>query len=137
MLTLTSMLAQGIPVKFPDLNFVFLEAGLSWVLYMMFRLNKEVSIRKREAPLLERQPEEYVRESCYFGSQPMGEPTTPAHIQQIIEMVGPESIAFATDYPHWDFDHPSALTDHLRHVSGPKRQQILSGTPAEAFGLDI
>src|SRR5699024_10688070 len=77
-LALTSLLVQGVPAKFPELNFIFLEAGISWVPYMMWRLNKEYSMRRSEAPLLEKSPEEYIRDQFYFASQPLGEPNTPA-----------------------------------------------------------
>ncbi|NHN48089.1 amidohydrolase [Halostella sp. JP-L12] len=136
-LTLVSLLTEGVPEKFPDLNFVFLEAGLGWVPYTMYRLNKEYSIRRSEAPLLERSPEEYVRESCYFSTQPLGEPNDPEHMKNIIDMVGTDSIVYASDYPHWDFDHPSGVDKHLRsQFCAEQRRQVLHETPAEAFHLD-
>lgn len=137
MLTLTSLVTEGVPEKFPDLNFLFLEAGIGWVPYLMFRLNKEYSIRRREAPLLEHSPEQYIRESCYFASQPLGEPDELAHMSRIIEVLGTESIMFATDYPHWDFDHPEALDKHLRtHFEPEQRQQVLFDTPVEALKIE-
>lgn len=137
-LTLTSLIVQGVPEKFPDLNFVFLEAGLSWVPYMMWRLNKEYSIRRSEAPLLTKSPEEYLREQFYFASQPLGEPNDPGQMQQMIDIMGTNSIMFASDYPHWDFDHPSALGEHLQSTfTAAEREQVLEKTPADAFGLDL
>lgn len=137
-LTLISLLTEGVPEKFPGLNFTFLEAGLGWVPYMMYRLNKEYSIRRSEAPLLEKSPEEYIRESFYFGSQPLGEPNNSEDMRRIIENVGTDSIMFASDYPHWDFDHPNELDKHLRqHFTAEERQQVLEKTPAEAFKLDL
>lgn len=136
MQTLTSLIVQGTPVKFPDLDFVFLEAGLEWLPSIMFRLNKEYSIRRIEAPLLEKSPEEYIRESFYVGTQPIGEPNDPAHIQQLIQMVGPEMILFATDYPHWDFDEPGAVDRHLRtHFDSEDRDALLYGNATEIFDL--
>ena len=137
MMTLSSLVVQGTPVKFPDLNFTFLEAGLGWVPMMMFRLNKEYAIRRSEAPLLERQPESYIRE-MYFASQPIGEAADPRHMNQLIEMIGADSLLFATDYPHWDFDHPAAFDAHLKAVfDEDEREQVLSGNAAEAFDLDL
>lgn len=136
--TLTSLIVQGTPEKFPDLNFTFLEAGISWIPYMMWRLNKEYSIRKREAPLLEKSPEEYIRDQFYFASQPLGEPNHAGHMGEMIDIIGTESIMFATDYPHWDFDNPRELDKHLQAMyTDEEREQVLSGTPAEAFDLDI
>ena len=138
MLTLTSLIVQGVPVKFPDLNFAFLEAGISWVPYLMFRLNKEYAMRRNEAPLLEKNPEDYIRDSFYFSSQPLGEPNDPQHLRELISIVGVDNVMFASDYPHWDFDHPEGMDKHLRTTfSGDDRNRVLHGTAAEAFGLDL
>ena len=137
MLVLTSLIVQGVPEKFPGLNFVFLEAGLGWVPYMTWRLNKEYAIRRSEAPLLEKTPEEYIEDQFYFASQPLGEPNDPAEMKAMIDLVGTDSIMFASDYPHWDFDHPSELGNYLASMyEADEREQVLSGTPAEAFGIE-
>ncbi|MFB6160232.1 MAG: amidohydrolase family protein [Haloferacaceae archaeon] len=136
MMTLGSVVIQGVPEKFPDVNFTFLEAGLSWVPYMMFRLNKEYSIRRSEAPLLEKSPEEYIRE-FYFSSQPIGEANDPTDMQQMLDVLGPDSMVFSSDYPHWDFDHPEALDKYLRETfSEEERRKVLSENAIEAFGLE-
>lgn len=137
-LTLVSLITEGVPEKFPGLNFIFLESGIGWVPYTMYRLNKEYSIRRNEAPLLEKSPEEYIRESCYFATQPLGESNDPTHMNELIEMLGTENLMYASDYPHWDFDHPSGVDKHLRsQFSAEQRQQVLYDTPVEAFKLDI
>ena len=137
-MTLTSTLAHGLLVKFPDLDFVFLESGISWIPYMMFRLNKEFAMRSNEVALLEKRPEEYIRERYYFASQPLGEPMNADHIRQMIEIIGTDSLLFASDYPHWDFDHPSALNDHLQDTfSAAERAEILHENANEVFGLGL
>lgn len=137
MMTLSSLIVNGTPVKFPDVNFSFLEAGIGWVPMMMYRLNKEYSIRRSEAPLLEKSPEEYIRE-FYFASQPLGEANNSDHMNQLIDMVGADSLMFATDYPHWDFDHPEALDKHLSNrYNVEDRNKVLHGNAAEAFGIEL
>lgn len=137
MLTMASLIVEGVVEKFPDLEFAFLEAGISWLPYMMFRLNKEYSIRRSEAPLLEKSPEEYIRERMYFASQPLGEPRNDAHLEALMDIVGTDSLLFATDYPHWDFDHPDALDRHLRATFSPEeREQVLHENAIEVFDLD-
>jgi hypothetical protein len=138
MMTMTSLLVNGVPAKFPDLNFSFLEAGYGWVPYMMFRFNKEYAMRRSEAPLLERSPEAYVRDQFYFSSQPVGEPEDPNHLRMLIDILGPENLMLSTDYPHWDFDHPDALDRYVRRFGDEeRRERLLSGTAIEAFGLSI
>jgi predicted TIM-barrel fold metal-dependent hydrolase len=133
MLTLTSLIVQGVPEKFPDLDFVFLESGIGWVPYMMYRLNREYSQRRSDAPLLTRSSEEYIRESCYFATQPLSEPNNPDHIRQLIDQVGADSIVFSTDHPHFDADNPSAITRYLSHLSAADQRKILSGNALDIF----
>lgn len=135
MLTLTSLIANGVPEKFPDLDFVLLEASLAWLPGMMAKLNREHGQWTSEVPLLEKSPEQYVRDSFYFGSQPFGELENKTHMEQLIEIIGPESILFSTDYPHYDFDHPNALTEVLRPFSDDARDRVLHRNAAEVFGI--
>lgn len=136
MMTFTSLLVHGTPVKFPELDFVFLEAGVGWVPYMTFRLNKEYAMRRSEAPLLEKSPEEYVRESFYFASQPIGESNDPGHMQQIVDVVGAESLLFSSDFPHWDFDNLESVDRYLKSFFDPEeREQVLHGNAMEVFDL--
>lgn len=138
MLAFVSILVQGIPVKFPELNFSFLESGISWVPYMMWRLDKEYSMRRSEAPLLEARPSEYVKDRFFFASQPLGEPGSPEQMEQMIDIIGADSIMFASDYPHWDFDSPDELGQYLdRTFSEEAQQKMLTDTPAEAFGITV
>lgn len=134
--TVTSLLVNGVPEKFPDLDFVILESGISWVPYLMFRLNKEIRMRKQEAPLLRRKPETYIREKFYFASQPLGEPINQAHLQSIIDIIGVDSLLFASDYPHWDFDHPRELNKSLASKFTPEdRSKVLHENAESVFSL--
>lgn len=134
--TVTSLLVNGVPEKFTELDFVILESGIGWVPYMMFRLNKEIRMRKQEAPLLERQPEEYIRDKFYFASQPLGEPMDQSHLQSIIEIIGVDSLVFASDYPHWDFDHPRELNKSLASKFSPdERSKVLNENAERVFSL--
>jgi predicted TIM-barrel fold metal-dependent hydrolase len=138
MQTLVSLTVNGAFVKFPDLDFVFLEAGIGWLPYMTFRLNSEYGMRRMEAPLLERSPEEYIRDQVYVSTQPLGEPRRAEHMRSLIDVVGADNIMFASDYPHWDFDHPDGLDRHLREMfDESQRDRVLHGNANEVFGLGI
>lgn len=132
--TVMSLVMNGVPEKFPDLNFAILESGISWVPHLMWRMNEEHGIRRSEAPLLKKTPEEYVRDSFYFATQPLGEPNNPSHWGPMFDIIGAENIMFASDYPHWDFDSAGSTDDLFKqHFSPEEREQIFSGTPEEAF----
>lgn len=138
MLTMTSLIEQGTPVKFPDLEFVFVEAGLLWAAYMMFRLNKEHSMQPDAAPLLEKPPEAYIREQFYFGTQPIEEPSDPRQIELILELLGAESIMFASDFPHWDFDNPQTIIETLRaSLDSEDVRKVLTTNAASVFGYEV
>jgi hypothetical protein len=138
MLTVASLISEGTPEKFPGLDFVFLEAGVTWFPYMMWRLNKEYAMRRSEVPMLQKSPEEYMREGFYVGSQPIEEPNDPADLDRVVGAIGADRLLFATDYPHWDFDHPEALDKHLRSTyTEAERDRILHGNAIDVFDLDL
>ena len=137
MWTLTSLVTNGVFEKFPDLNFAFLESGIGWVPYMMHRLNREYGQRRSEAPLLEKSPEKYIRESCYFATQPLGEPDNPSDLQHIIEAVGAECMVFATDHPHYDFDNPEFIDRYLKNLPQEDYEKVFHKNAIEAFNLPI
>ncbi|WP_436348959.1 amidohydrolase family protein [Natronorubrum sp. FCH18a] len=135
-LTLTSLIAQGVPEKFPDLNFVLMEYGISWVPFYIARLNREYGQWRSEVSILEQSPEEYIRDQFYFTTQPLGEFNNHRHMKSIIDIIGPESILFSTDYPHHDFDDPAGLA-LLRALSSEDRERVLGKNAIESFDLPI
>jgi len=132
---LTSLLIQGIPEKFPDLKMVFLESGVFWVGALGQRLDTEYLKRQSEAPLLEQRPSDYIRDRFYFGTQPIENPRNPDHMEAAIEMLGgADSLMYASDYPHWDFDRPQSITD-LEFLSDAEKERIMWRNAAEVFDL--
>lgn len=131
---MTSIIVQGLPEKFPDLDIVFQESGLFWVPMMMYRLDSEYLKRQSEAPLLEKRPSEYMKE-FYYGTQPLENPDMDVFLEQVIEMIGGvDRLMYSTDYPHWDYDEPSTITD-LPFLSEAEKQRVLAGTAEEVFGI--
>lgn len=132
---LTSLLMQGIPEKFPDLDVIFQESGLFWIPMMMYRLDSEYMKRPSEAPMLDKRPSEYVRDNFYFGTQPIEDPVRMDFLEQIIEMIGgADRLMYASDYPHWDYDPPSSIDD-LPFLSEPEKAKILGGNAQAVFDI--
>jgi len=132
---MTSLLIQGIPEKFPDLDMVFLESGVFWVGALAQRLDTEYLKRQSEAPMLKKRPSEYIKDHFSFGTQPIEDPQNPDHMEAAIDMLGgPENLMYASDYPHWDFDRPSSITD-LPFLSDADKERIMWKNAAEVFGL--
>jgi uncharacterized protein len=100
----TSLIFEGTFERFPDLRIVLIEAGFGWLPALGWRLDRVWSRMRDEVPQLRRPPSEYMREHLWVTTQPMEEPEIRAHLQDVIEWIGPDRLMFATDYPHWDFD---------------------------------
>ena len=131
---LVSLVCQGIPEKFPDLDVTFQESGIFWVPMIMHRLDEEYLKRPSEAPVLTRRPSEYIKE-MYFGTQPFEASGDPKHLEYTIEMLGgADRLMYASDWPHWDFDRPTTITD-VEFLSQEEKQKILADNAREVFGL--
>ncbi|WP_436934696.1 amidohydrolase family protein [Halovenus marina] len=136
-MTFASLIVQGVPEKFSDLDFVFLETGPSWVPYMMWRLNKEYSIQKPEAPLLTQSPEKYVRKSFYFASDSMGDPNDSDQLRTMIDSVGAESMLFASNAPFDEYGDREDIVDSLAaQFTVDELEGLLYDTAAGVFGID-
>jgi predicted TIM-barrel fold metal-dependent hydrolase len=103
------MVTTGVPVRFPRLRVASFEAGLSWVPFIMLRLDKEYLERRSDVPFLTERPSHYLRQ-YYYGTQPIEEPRDLNKLVRIVELFeGETQTVFASDWPHHDFDHPMKL----------------------------
>ena len=60
-----------------------------------------------EVPHCRRLPSEYVWEHVRFTTQPFESPPEGEELWPLIRHLRPEqTMLFASDYPHWDFDNP-------------------------------
>lgn len=137
MFHLSSMLTNGIPVRYPDLDFVFQEAGVGWIPYFMHRYDQEYSEKRQDGPLLEKTPSDYIRDQFYFTSQPFEGANNPQYITNIVRMFGGEdSLMFSTDYPHPDFDNSDQILKSLRsEFSLDELNNIYGQTALDVFGF--
>lgn len=134
MAQLTSILIQGVPEKFPNLEICFQESGIFWVPMMMHRLDTGYLKRPSEAPLLNQRPSKYMKE-FYYGTQPLEQPEDMADLENTINAIGgPEQLMYASDYPHWDYDLPSVIHE-IPFLSKQEKDGILGGNATKVFGL--
>ena len=130
---LVSLVGNGTFVEYPDLDFVFLEGGFTWVGPIMWQMDHYWEHLQPEVPYLEKPPSEYVRENCYFGSQPIPEPDDWDHLLQHMEMMhAEETLLYCSDYPHWDTD---SLEHGLPRIDEPLRSRILYKNAQELYNL--
>jgi len=126
---------NGLPERFPKLKVVWIESGLAWVPFTMQRLDHEFGMRSSEAPLLKRKPSEYMRE-MFFSSQPL-ERSNLKLTEATFDAINAETqLLFSSDWPHWDFDLPSSITE-LPFLSEQAKKNILGLNAARLFNLPI
>ena len=132
---MTNWIINGIPERFPRLKSVWVESGLAWVPFLMQRLDDQYLKRQSEAPLLKRLPSDYMRENCWYTTQPM-ETVHPKALQNTLEMINAETqLLFASDWPHFDFDLPQMIFDQP-FLSEAAKRNILGLNAARIFNLD-
>jgi hypothetical protein len=136
MVHLTNCVINGLPERFPNLKWIWMESGLAWIPFMMQRLDNEYTMRTSEAPLLTMKPSDYMRRNFYYTTQPIENGDLEA-LEHTMKMVNAESqLLFASDYPHWDFNLPSTIYD-LPFLSMTAKRNILGETARRIFHLEV
>ncbi|TMC06608.1 MAG: amidohydrolase, partial [Chloroflexi bacterium] len=134
MLQLTNVVVNGLPERFPNVRFVFMEAGQAWVPFLIARLDGEYRMRSSEAPLLRRLPSAYIRD-MFFTTQPFEQLDNADHMRAVFEtMAADTQLLYSSDYPHQDFDLPTLIWD-LPFLSEQAKRNILGGNAMRLFGL--
>jgi predicted TIM-barrel fold metal-dependent hydrolase len=132
---LVSLMHTGVPARFPYLKVGFTEAGVAWVPYMMWRMDKYYNEYRRLVPFLAKRPSDYLRERMWFATQPIEEPDDPHELVTMIKLYDPDGTRtlFASDWPHHDFDHPKGI---LKLPMPPEMKRRVMGENAlELFGI--
>ncbi|HUY25033.1 MAG TPA: amidohydrolase family protein [Candidatus Saccharimonadales bacterium] len=131
---LASLVFTGVFERFPELKFVFAESGFTWAVPHSWRMDATWQMFRAETPWVKRPPSEYIRERVGFTTQPLEGPIgDSAGLNKIIEMLGEETLLFATDYPHFDQDNPDWI---LRGLSAETKAKIFSRNAHRFFRLD-
>ena len=131
---MTNIIVNGIPERFPKLKFLWIESGLSWIPFLMHRLDNEYMMRTSEAPLLKKLPSDYMRD-MFYTTQPI-ENTDAELLEMTLRKINAETqLLFSSDYPHWDFNLPSTIYD-LPFLTEAAKRRILGQNAWDLFQLD-
>jgi predicted TIM-barrel fold metal-dependent hydrolase len=129
----TNWVINGLGERFPKLAVIWTESGLAWIPFLMQRLDHEYMLRSSECPVLKKKPSDYMR-GMYYSSQPMEIQDMKA-LECTFRMMNAETqLLYSSDYPHWDFDLPSTISD-LPFLSEKAKHNILGGNAARLFKL--
>jgi predicted TIM-barrel fold metal-dependent hydrolase len=135
MANIVHMITTGVPVRYPDLRVAVTEAGISWVPFLMNRLDKEYLERRREVPFLEERPSHYLKK-MYFATQPVEEPENLGDLVKFMELYdGEDNTIFASDWPHHDFDHPMKV--HQVPFTNEVRRKVFGENAMRLFNIDV
>lgn len=132
----TSMMFEGVFDKFPSVKFAFLESGATWVPWWLDRLDEEFESRGAvDAPLVKSVPSSYVHAggNIFFGCE-----SNERMLPQVMDIIGADTVMYASDYPHWDCEYPESLhkIQSREDLSEVQRQALLHDTAARFYNID-
>ena len=128
---IASVLAHGLPEKYPNTAFVLVECGVAWVPPILWRLDADYQALRKETPWLKRLPSEYARDFVRITTQPLERPKNPEGLWASLDDIGGrDMLMFASDYPHWDFDDP-----FLTRFPAEWRDDVFDGNARRLYRL--
>ncbi len=117
-LALIHMVSEGAFDRFPNLKYVFLETGATWIAYLLERLDEKFETQSHSTTFKEK-PSDYFRRQCWISLEPEEE-----LIPHVIQKVGADKFFWATDFPHHD-GFPGVV-QALRELLSPLSQEDVS-----------
>ena len=130
---LCSFIFEGVFEKFPSLKVIMSESGFTWVPPALWRMNADWKGLRHQTPWVKKLPSEYVSQNVRFCSQPYEDLENPLDMTKILEwMDAGQTLMFATDYPHWDWDDPR---ETFRGIPEPLRHRIFHQNAEETYGV--
>ena len=129
-----SLVVNGVFDSYPNLRFMILEGGFSWLPHVMWRMDREYRQGRIEVPWVKKLPSEHCRERLRLSTQPT-EDISSENWMKLIDLMGTDDIlVFSTDYPHFDFDDPNAAIP--KSLPESTREKIFWKNAAAFYDLD-
>lgn len=130
---LVSLVTEGVFKKFPNLKFVLVEGGVSWLPPLLWRLDKNWKGLRMTVPWVDRPPSHIVHAHVLLTTQPLEEPENIHHFHAILDMFdAAHMLMFSSDFPHWDGDVPDFAA---RQFPRNLRARVMGETACELYGL--
>ena len=130
----TNWVVNGMPERLPRMPVIWMDSGVSWVPWLMMRIDNEYRMRSSECPTLKRLPSEYMRE-MYYTSNPVEVPDREDALAAAYRAIdAPNSLIYASNYPASDMDLPGAV-GNLAILSEADKRRILGESARRLFRL--
>lgn len=126
-------LCNGMNERFPELNLLWMEGGLAWVLWVMQRIDSEYRMRSSEVPGLKKLPSHYMRD-MYYTSQPLETGNDDLLETTLKTMDAGNQVLYASNYPLPDMDVPAVIWD-LPFLDEQEKRNILGENARKLFKL--
>ena len=135
MLQVMSIVCEGVPVRYPNLKFCVMEAGISWVPFIMYRLDTAYRQYRTELPSLEARPSEYIRK-WYWGTHELEKFPKKGDLGKLLDLYqGHDTTMWASDWPHLERDLIAGLMYY--DLDDEVRAKILGKNAIEFYGIDV
>jgi predicted TIM-barrel fold metal-dependent hydrolase len=120
---ITSIVGHGLATRFPDIRFMPVENGSSWVRPLVKRFEK---VFDRSPELFEENPLEVMSRSIFVHPFHEEDPMS------LVELIGVDNVVFGSDYPHPEglFD-PVTWVDELDGLPEGDKAKIMGGNLAK------
>jgi predicted TIM-barrel fold metal-dependent hydrolase len=130
-----SILCHGIFERFPGSKLMMVEGGVVPFVGFLWRLDTNWKSCRSEVPWVRKPPSEYVWENVRFATQPLETPDDESLLAPAIQGLRPwDTLCFASDYPHWDYDEPKQT---LRMLPAEWRENVAWKNAAEFYRLPV
>ena len=119
---LVSFITHGVFERFPTLKLFIVEAGVSWIPWLLWSLDSHYKLLRLESPWVKRLPSEYIFEHVRITTQPLEDGPDGRQLVELLQTVDgiEDLLCFASDYPHWDADDPYYVARKLPQKWLPK-----------------
>jgi predicted TIM-barrel fold metal-dependent hydrolase len=132
-MTLANLVYAGVLERHPALRLGILECGGGWIAHWMDRLDEFTESYGWQLLGLSLKPSEYFRRQAFVSFDP-GEHTMGA----IASLAGPETLVWASDFPHSDAKYPGVvgeLREHTGDMPAAARSALLGANALRLYGI--
>jgi predicted TIM-barrel fold metal-dependent hydrolase len=133
---MTNVILSGLLERYPKLQFVLVESGISWLPFIMDSLDYSVSQVKQEGiKHLTKLPSEYMRSnfaSCFWFET--------KNLRSTIDRLGVDNVMWETDFPHPTCLYPDPLTvatESLQDFTAPEQHKIMGGNASRIYNIPV
>jgi predicted TIM-barrel fold metal-dependent hydrolase len=130
-----SFLEHATFTKFPELRVLTMENGFSWIPSVVWKLDRNYLLLKRENPHVNELPSDTLRRHLRFTTQPFDFVDRDAYLELLDSFEGmADLLCYSSDYPHWDMDSASHIASRLPESW---HSRVFYENAAELYGLRI